>query len=221
MTSPINYDPNTPTVKLSFADWQIQFIQNFTQLANAFSQNHIPLNDDNVANRGNHTYIQMPEQTSDPQTGSVEFAIYCKNVEDQTDQLFFQYPGNTPVVQFTNYQIYSVIPTAGSNTKTAQTSYFSFLPGGLLVYFGTMGPFNVGKNTLFLYPPVAKNIAGINLCTKGTTPQYTPAITEGTVILDPVKGLILDTSGFIKQIYIIINETLKDQTVDYFVVANT
>jgi hypothetical protein len=223
MTNPINYDPNTPTVKLSFADWQVQFIQNFTQLANAFSQNHIPLNDPTTANRGNHTYIQMPEQTTDPQTGSVEFAIYSKDVENQTDQLFFQYPGNTPVVQFTNYQIYSVIPTTASNTKTGQTTYFTFLPGGLLVYFGTMGPFtggSSGKNTLFLYPPVAKNIIGMNFCTKGTTPQYTPAAVLGTIVLDPIKGLTIDTSGIIKQIYVLLDEGLKNQTIDYCVVAN-
>lgn len=215
MANPINYDPNTPSVKLNFADWQIQFIQNFTQLASAFSQNHIPLDDATVANRGNHTYIQMPEQTTDSQTGSSEFSIFSKNVESQTDQVFFTYPGNSPVVQFTNYQIYNL------NTDVQHIPYFTFLPGGLLIYFGIFLGLGKNKNTLILNPPVAKNIISINLCPIGTTPKYTPAASFGTWVMDPILGLSRENQDIIKEIYILPNTKDTGQQLMYYcVVAN-
>lgn len=216
MANPINYDPNTPSVKLNYADWQIQFIQNFTQLAAAFSQNHVPLDDPTVANRGNHTYIQLPQQTTDAQTSSTEFSIFSKQVEEQTDQVFFTYPGNTPVVQFTNYQIYSLKSTL------QQIPYFTFLPGGLLIYFGIFISLGQGKNTLFLNPAVARNIISINLCPIGTTPKYTPAAAFGTWTTDPYYQLIPGVLDIIKEIYVSPNTNDKgQQTMYYCVVVNT
>jgi len=221
MANPINYDPNTPTRQLSFADWQVQFIQNFTQLATAFAENHVPLTDPTVANRGNHTYVEMAESTTDAQTSANEFSIFVKDVENQTDQVFFTYPGNTPVVQFTNYQIYSVTPTA------QQTTYFTFLPGKLLVYFGKFGPFNSGNvkgvfnNILKLNPPVAKNIVSINFCTQGTTPKYTPAAVEETIATTtPSFEFIFTKPGIIKEIYVIPTIPSTNNTIFYCVVAN-
>lgn len=222
MSNPIHYDPNTPYPKLSYADWQIQFIQNFTQLATAFAQNHVPLNDATTANRGNHTYIELTEQTQDPQTGSQEFCISVKDVENQTDQIYFTYPGNTPVVQFTNYQIYTVKPTS------QQTTYFTFLPGKLLVYFGTFGPFDSGNqggvfnNILNLNPPVAKNIVTVNLCTKGTDPRYTPGFVPETYTLSqtPDFGWQSETLAFVKRIFLIPTIPSTNNNVYYLVVAN-
>lgn len=216
MANPINYDPNTPSVKLNFADWQIQFIQNFIQLAAAFAQNHVPLNDPTVANRGNHTYIQLPEQTTDSQTGATEFSIFSKDVEEQTDQVYFTYPGNTPVIQFTNYQIYAL------KSDLQQIPFFTFLPGGLLIYFGIFVFLGPGKNTLFLKPAIARNIVSINLCPIGTTPKYTPAATFGTWTTDPYGRIVPGVLDIIKEIYI--NPNIKDtgqQPMYYCIAVNT
>ncbi len=217
MTNPINYNPNYPEIESTWADWQVQFIQNFTQLGIAFSQNHVALDDPTTANRGNHTYIQMPEQNTDAQTGAQEFSVYSKLVEGQTDQIYFTFPGNTPVVQFTNYQIYSVLPT------NQQTTFFTFLPGGLIVYFGTFGPFNdTGNNQLKLNPPVSRNIAGVNLCNKGTTPKYTPSILpEVKLSGDPISGLISEPVEIVTYIDIIPVIPSSNNTIHYLVVANT
>lgn len=216
MGNPINYDPNTPTRQLSFADWQVQFIQNFTQLGEAFLKNHVSLTDPTVANRGNHTYVEMAESTTDGQTSANEFSIFVKDVENQTDQVFFTYPGNTPVVQFTNYQIYSVTSTA------QQTTFFTFLPGKLLVYFGKFGPFNdKGNNILKLNPPVAKNIVSMNFCHQGTTPKYTPAGVEETIVTQtPSFEFIFTKPGIIKEIYLIPAIPSTNNTIHYCVVAN-
>ncbi len=215
MTNPINYDPNTPTVKLSFADWQIQFIQNFTQLGLAFSQNHVALDDPTVANRGNHTYVQMPQQNTDAQTGSTEMSIFSKNVEGQTNQVFITYPGNTPVVQYTNYQIFSHTDT------DQQIAYFTFLPGGILIYFGRFISKGSGKNILYLNPFVAKNVVSINLCMTGTTAKYTPEISLGAWSVDSNGHLSQSKQDIIREVYILpnLNDT-GDQSMYYFVVAN-
>lgn len=207
MTNPINYNPNYPEIESTWADWQVQFIQNFEQLGLAFSQNHVPLNDPTIANRGNHTIIQMPELLNPPQTGSTEFSIHTKNVEGQTAQVYFTYPGNAPVVQFTNYQIYSVLPTA------QQTTFFTFLPGGILIYFGGFGPFipTNGNNTIFLNPPVTKSVRGVQFALSGSTPDYTPAF----VTKPP------DSNGIIDEIYVIPTLPQKvPQAVFYMVIAN-
>lgn len=225
MGNPINYDPNTPTKQLSFADWQVQFIQNFTQLFEAFKKNHVSLNDPTTANRGNHTYVEMSESTTNAQTSSNEFSIFVKDVENQTDQVFFTYPGNTPVIQFTNYQIYSVKDTS------QQTTFFTFLPGKLLVYFGKFGPFDTtgnfapftsgGNNIIKLNPPVAKNIVSVNFCHIGTTPKYTPASQEEAVLTEtPSFEFVFTKPGIIKEIYVLPVIPSSNNTIYYFVVAN-
>lgn len=204
MTIPPNYNPNYPEVESTWADWQVQFIQNFTQLASAFAENHIPLDDSTVANRGNHTYVQIPELVNPPQTGASEFTIHNKDVEDQTNQIYFTYPGNSPVVQFTNYQLYTIAPTS------TQTTYFTFLPGKILVYFGTLGNFGINKTLILkLNPPVCRNIIGINFCTKGNTPQYT----AGSVFVVP------DARGIIESITITATLNIS-KSIDYVVIAN-
>ncbi len=216
MVNPTTYDPNTPTKQLPFSDWQIQFIQNFTQLSNAFSQNHVPLDDPTSANRGNHTYVEMPQQSQDPQTGSTEFSIFSKDVDGQTDQVFATFPGNSPVLQFTNYQIYSVLPTQ------RQTTYFTFLPGKLLVYFGTFitnGTGGIQANILVLNPPVSKNIVSVNLCINSNIPNYTPEVlTEPPDI--PGFPIPPDNSGYVKSIFLSPVSPSNNVTVFYIVVAN-
>jgi hypothetical protein len=148
--------------------------------------------------------VQIPELVNPPQTGASEFTIHNKNVEGQTNQVYFTYPGNSPVVQFTNYQLYTILPTAN------QTSYFTFLPGKLIVYFGTVGNFGNNKNLFIkLIPTVCRNVISINYCTKGDTPQYT----TGSIITVP------DANGIIESITIPSSLNIS-KSIDYVVIAN-
>ena len=148
----INYDTNTPNNKQSFAEWQEAFQQNFTQLGSAFEKNHIAL--DATSNAGNHTIIELLQQSGKPQVGTTEFAIYSKDVPGQTDQVFMRYAGNGTEFQFTNYQIY----------KVTDIAFFTFLPGGIICYFGLFTPTQTIRpiKPLDLFPPVAKNIFSVN-----------------------------------------------------------
>ena len=124
--------------------------------------NHIPL--DSASGAGNHTMVQLLEQTNAQQTNAGEISVYTKDASDQTDQIFLRYQGNGQEFQFTNYQIYSIVPTA------LQTSYFTFLPGRVLLYFGTfIWTFGIPYQIINLIPPVALNIISVVSCSTGTT----------------------------------------------------
>jgi glutathionylspermidine synthase len=188
----INYDTNTPNNKQSFAEWQEAFQQNFTQLGSAFKRNHIAL--DATSNAGNHTIIELLQQVGNPQVGTTEFAIYSKDVPDQTDQVFMRYAGNGTEFQFTNYQIYSL----------TDTTFFSFLPGKLICYFGLFNPSSSTKNSIFLNPPVARNLLSVNLTSLvpvlGSGASYTiPSAQNG--ILKKINVYVIGNPATINQHY--------------------
>jgi hypothetical protein len=154
-----NYLPKVPTVLQSFADWQPLFLDNFAALSNAFGVNHVPL--EATSNAGNHTIIQLLQQKSSQQTNVAEIAVYAKDVVGQTDQIFFKYQQNGQEFQFSNYQIYPITSTV------TQISYFTFLPGGYIVYFGQVNPRAPNiiqpNDKLFLQPAICTNIISVNL----------------------------------------------------------
>lgn len=153
----LNYNPNVPRITDSFAEWQPEFLMNFKQLFRAFFQNHVSLS--STSNAGNHTYIQLFEQTSPQQTNVGEFAIYTKEDDTTTDQIFMRYQGNGTEFQFSCYQIYPLTPT------DSQTPFFAFLPGKVICYFGLFNQ-TVSvpiQNQILLNPPIARNIISVNL----------------------------------------------------------
>lgn len=168
MSNPLVYDPNTPKAPSeSLADSQEQFLVNFSQLYNIFEVNHIPL--DAASNAGNHTIVQMLEQTNSPQTDTGEISVYVKNDVTSpnnlgtTDQIFIRPQGNATEYQLTCYQIYGLTPLA------THVPYFTFLPGRILVYFGQIIQLPQ-NNILSLYPPIAKKIITVSGCALGATP---------------------------------------------------
>lgn len=159
------YDPAVPTSPDStFAQSQPQFLTNFGQLYQKFMVNHVPMNANGA---GNHTIVELVEQPNPQQTGISDIAVYAKKVTGQTDQVFIRYAGNGQEIQYTNYQIYPVTPQSG------QIPFFTFLPGGLILYFGSFT--SLTNQLLYLYPLVAKNIIGMSFCPVGPA-QNKPAV---------------------------------------------
>lgn len=203
MTTP-KYNPNVPQyANNNLAQTQKPFLDNFLSLYNIFSVNHVPLDAGSTA--GNHTIIQTLEQETSHQTDLGEISIYTKNVEDQTDQIFMRYQGNGQEFQYINYQIYSItnIPN--------QTSYFTFLPGKIVVFFGNFT--SLPNNTLILYPPIAKSIMGMSFCPIGNTSS------QG--IKPQVNLLPQENGAFIKML--VRNGTFFNQpapSCSYIVMAN-
>lgn len=165
------YDPNIPTRNNTIGESQLDFLNNFAHLYNAFLVDHIAL--DAVIGAGNHNIIHLTEQLQQFQTNVGEISGYSKDVEGQTDQIFLKYQGTFPEFQYTTYQIYGLPQTSN------QIPFFTFLPGNILVYFGlftaTLSFFDPVQ--LELNPPIAKNIITMNFCPAGVTSKYIPKVT--------------------------------------------
>lgn len=155
----MTYNPNTPINTDFINASQTDILSNFATFYTAFLANHVPL--DAPSGAGNHTIVQMPEQETAFQTDVGEISVYTNFAESSTDQVFIRYQNNQIPFQFSNYQIYS-IPAADG-----YISFFTFLPGNVLVYFGAVNitgfPFPFKLN-----PPIAKNIIAMNFCLSGT-----------------------------------------------------
>lgn len=157
MSTPI-YGQNVPEfITDSLAVTQPDFQDNFLSLFNIFSKNH-------NFTTGNHTYAQLLEQVNPQQTNVNQISIYTKDVSSQTDQLFLRYQGNGQEFQYTNYQIYR-LPEQPSISQ-----FFSFLPGGIIVYFGFYA--SLKNNDLPLQPAVCKNIITYSACRTGKSPDF-------------------------------------------------
>jgi len=167
MTTPPDnkpYDPNQPPrANSSIGQAQFEFQNNFSKLFNAFKKDHVSL--DAASNAGNHTVIELLQQTGDFQTNIDEINIYSKKASRQTAQLFLRQQNNANEIQLTNYQIYSLKSTS------KQIEYFTFLPGGIVVYFGTV--FNrISGNIINLRPAICRRIISVVLCPNQPTPSY-------------------------------------------------
>ena len=206
---PGSYNPNVPANRPDdLATSQPQLLNNFLQIYNIFANNHIAL--DSASNAGNHTIIQLFEQSNAIQTNTGEINVYTKDVEGQTDQIFLKYQGPSgQEFQFTTYQIYSLIPT------DTQISYFTFLPGNILIYFGTINS-PAKQNTLDLKPSVGKNLI---------TANFTPIMTVPSI---PLLGDAYKPSISIKKENEIITSLVLNQRktlpqpkkLNYFVMVN-
>lgn len=180
MTIPNNvYNPDVPQQKNIFSSSQLDFLTNFSTLYNAFSVDHVAL--DASSNAGNHNVIHLLEQSPDNQfqTDVGEISIYCKPVPDQGDQLFIRYQGNQDEFRLSAYQLYSL--NVIDQNGILQTPYFTYLPGRVLVYFGTIQcTLSQAGIPLTLRPPIATNIITMNFCLLGTQPGFPPDVVLST-----------------------------------------
>lgn len=207
MSQPLpTYNPNTPQFrKDSVASSQPQLLDNFMALFNAFNRNHVSL--DAASGAGNHTVVELLEQGSSLQTDVDEVAIYTKAVDGQGDQAFFRFQGNGTEFQLSAYQIYTL-----SQTQTPN-SYFTFLPGNLLIYFG-LTPAGTGITiTMDLIPPVQKNIMTVSAVPSGAN----------TSVLNykPSVSFEKNVHGFYSKINFVYNgRTVPAPPTFYVVIAN-
>lgn len=196
MTLP-GYDPKTPLTDDTIADGQPSFLTNFSTLFTAFAQNHVSLNA--AANAGNHNVIELVETkpANVPSTEFDEIAVYVKKAAGSTDQIWMRYPLNGKEFQLTEYQIYALDPIKLGNV-TIQVPYFSFLPGGVIVYFGKVLATTIPGSATFeisLEPAICRNLMGVNLCPIGGVNANLP---QSNVTLKPtpqnqVAAIILNT----------------------------
>ena len=178
----MTYDPYDPLVPQfpndSLKTSQPEILNNFLTLYNIFMKNHVPL--DASSGAGNHTIIQLPEQENSQQTDVSEISVYSKEIEGSTYQIFLRYQGNGQEFAYTCYQIYGLTPL------TNQISYFTFLPGKILVYFGTFTKTIPQTELLTLFPPISKNIMSTSFCPQPTSNPLTNVKPRIALVQSPV-----------------------------------
>ncbi len=183
------YDLKVPGANDFLAVSQGDFLSNFGQLYNAFARNHIPL--DVATSSGNHTNIELLQQGQGPQTNVDEISLYCKEVvnpTETTNNLFLRYQGGKTAgteVQMTTYQLYNQ-----QNIQNGQFGLFTYLPGGLILYFGVLNFADTPDNSILLSPKITKNVIAANLCTSGINPLISPWLSEEVKKNDIVEKLI-------------------------------
>ena len=178
MSGPV-YNPNVPqSPSQTLNDSQPDLLQNFQSIFNIFQLNHVSLTTPTTS--GNHTIVQLIELEDTPQTGPSEISVYVNKVAGQTDQIFLQFSGDGQEVQLTTYQIYSL-------SNSAPNTYFTFLPGNIIVYFGSF--VSLPNNQLILSPSVAKNIISMSFCPIGSTASYKPRVSLQAPINEFYKAI--------------------------------
>ena len=130
----MTYSPLIPVGSIPPVDQVTDLVTNFSQYAVGFNSNHTPLN---LSKQGSHEGVLLTLQTSDPAVTQNLAVLYCRNSTSKAGtqpQLFVRIPAfisgitpQNPPMQLT----YNSVNTSGPQ-------YQSFIPGGYIVYWGTL-----------------------------------------------------------------------------------
>lgn len=118
------YTNNIPTAPQRFKDSQPLIQANFLDIDTALAVNHVGFNLPDV---GKHKFLQMPVQGAAPVTAATEMGLYTKTGVTTNPEMFIRRESNGTEIEF----------TARGNTGT---NYYSMLPSGLLIKFGSHAP---------------------------------------------------------------------------------
>lgn len=128
MTTPEpSYDPNIPQPQDDLAISQQDILENFQEMTAKFGINHIPMGL-RLPDEGKHSKAEIVQKTKGTATSLSQVNLFTKPNSQNGAQLFYTPAGTISEIALTNYQNYD-ISTDGSR-------YFTFLPGGFIVYFG-------------------------------------------------------------------------------------
>jgi hypothetical protein len=125
------FNPQIPKPSDLLSNSQGDLLSNNGFLNASFSRNHVPLNI--ATNNGKHTFIELPVLSAipnpTPPLSAGQGTLYTKTVTQS--QIFF-----TPGTSGNEYQLTRVITASFGSFST--NPGWSFLPGGLLIQWGTM-----------------------------------------------------------------------------------
>ncbi len=130
----------------------VQMKTNFAQFQTVFTNNHVALNN---SSQGKHGKVVFEAQTSDPGVTGNYDAVYCKSVTNTSStqpQAFLQIPQFLP-----NNQPNTPQQITFDSVNTAGPDYHTFLPGGYIMFFGSV---NAVPTTITLNP-IGKGITSV------------------------------------------------------------
>jgi len=140
----MTYNPNIPQPGDFLSDSQSQILNNFSSANASFGINHV--NFATATNNGKHKFCELLNQAAVPTPVSNQGVVYTKKDASNRSQLFYS-PDSTG----DEYQITRVI---GASIATFSTNPgWTFLPGGMLMQWGTASSIAGGTATVVF--PVA------------------------------------------------------------------
>lgn len=151
-----------PDVGQSLGQTRANIRENFNIIQDAFGRNHVSLNDGTPGNRGKHNFSEYIAQGSTPTITAGECATYGRNFGGVT-QLTFTHDATGNV-----YQLTRAIPA--STASFAQATGWTFLPGGLLLQYGTGA--STGATTAVVFPVTFTTLYSITLSRRSTSSTY-------------------------------------------------
>ncbi len=210
----MTYDPNSPLPTFAPKDSVVQIKTNFNQFAGIFSAlsggvnyNHMPLND---SNQGLHGAVIFQNQSVDPDVTEDQVDLYSKNVTSAVStepqlfskiQKFLPNKYDTTTAENTPIQLtYDTVNIAGP------TAFQSFLPGGYLLYFGSVVTFT---------PP--NSITTVTLTPVCTEIVCVQAFPTSTISSEAAKRYVTITGA--NTFNIVSSNALNGTTFVYMVVA--
>lgn len=189
---PMTYSPNKPDAGPSPKVDVSQIQTDFSQFASIFANNHTALND---RNQGAHEAVILNRQFVDPGVTEDLSILYTKNAASKGGtqlQLFVQIPKFLPTDQDTTNAPNRGMQLTYNSVNIAGPIYQSFLPGGYLLYQGSVSgnttPNVLIADTVILSPAptqILVTIATPNTRTSAGTPiPFNVSTTINTVTND-------------------------------------
>jgi len=155
----MTYDPEIPLSTESPLTSASPIQVNFDQFAKIFSKsvlgvlyNHMPFND---ANQGKHAAMIFQNQSLDPNVVEDLVALYAKSAISAVStepQLFAKIPKFLPTDLDTTNAPNDPMQLTYNSVNTAGPVYYSFLPGGYILYFGMVTLTGSNPHTITLSP---------------------------------------------------------------------
>jgi hypothetical protein len=149
----MTYNPNIPQPSDNLSDSQNDLLNNFQTLDTSFAVNHYQFSNA-TANNGKHKFCEMPIGILPVGLSANEATIYGKSavgLSPATEgNLWF-----TPDASGKEYQLTRTISDGVSYPKFgAATTGWTFLPGGLIMQYGTVTTISGGgtSNGTVIYP---------------------------------------------------------------------
>lgn len=128
----MTFQPNIPLATDFISVSQQDINNNFSSLSSAFNTNH---NDFNASGAGKHKFVEMPNQTGDPAGAATEVTAYSKQAAG-VSELFVRRDAGS-VIQMTK------------GTPVSSSTGSSFLPGGIIINWGSVVGSNSGNTATF------------------------------------------------------------------------
>jgi hypothetical protein len=141
----MTFTPDMPITGDTLGSTRDRIRGNFQETAAVFAINHVAFNN---TGKGKHPFLQMPEQSAAPTTLVNEGGFYCKQATNPAEtNMFFRGESNGK-----EYQITSADQTNNANFGTFPG--WSFLPGGLVIQYGSQN--SIGNSITVVFPKAFK-----------------------------------------------------------------